>query len=95
MSAIHKSPIRRSQILDHVLAIAQRDARMAAGHFGFRIIRIQIDIRKNPSVRIPTANIGLLTAQRKLLAGRAPTFYYEGGVRTVAGRDQWHGSLLL
>ena len=60
---------------------------MTAGHFGFGIIRIEIDIRKDPSVGIPTANIGLLTAQRKLLAGRVPTFYYESGVRTVTGLD--------
>ena len=84
MPAIYKSPIRRSQILDGVLAVTQRNAGVTPGHLGFGVVRIQIDIREDPAVRIPAANIGFLIAQRKLLAGGVATFYYERCVHTVA-----------
>ena len=83
-AAIYKSSIRRSQILNNVLAVTQRNAGMTPGHLGFGVVRIQIDIREDPAIRIPAANIGVLVAQRKLLARGVATFYYERGVHTVA-----------
>ena len=88
MATIYKSPIRGSQVLDQVLAIEQRNAGVTPGYLGFRIVRIQIDVREHSAVGIPAANVGLLIAQRKLLARGIATFYYERRVHSVAGLDR-------
>src|SRR6266446_2440208 len=95
MSTIYKSPISGSQILDHVLTITQRNARVTPGHLGFGIVRIQIDIGKNPTIRIPAANICVRIVQRKLLARRAAAFYYQRRMDAVDRPDRRERSLLL
>src|SRR6185503_1871659 len=68
--AIDERAISRSQILNQVMAIANYDARVAAGHFCLRIVRIQIDVGKHTAVRIPAANIRFRITQTEFLAGR-------------------------
>ena len=88
MAAVNKSPVRRSQIFDPVLTIAQRNAGVTPRHFRLRIVGIQIDVRKDPAVGVPAANIGLVVTQGELLTRGSAAFDYECGMHSTDGYAQ-------
>jgi hypothetical protein len=42
---------------------------MSARNLRFRIVRIEVNIRKDPTVSVPTSDVSLDIAQHELLAG--------------------------
>jgi len=44
---------------------------MAPRNFGFRVILVKINVRKNAPIRIPAPDIGLGFRQQKLFANRS------------------------
>src|SRR5262245_12524316 len=57
-ASIHERSVRRSQVLDEVLAIMTDDSRMPSRNLGFGIVLIQINIREDAAVRVPPPDIG-------------------------------------
>src|SRR5258708_831416 len=95
MPAIYKGSICGSQILDHVLTFAQRNTSMTARDLGFGIVRIQINIGENSTVRIPAANVSVLVVEGELLARRAAAFDYQRRMHGVSGPYRGDRSPLL
>src|SRR5436309_6511871 len=88
MSAVYKSSVNGSQILDQVLAVAQRNARVAPRHLRLWIVSVKIDIREDASVGIPAANVRVLITQEKLLTCGAAALDHEHRMHSVFSRNQ-------
>lgn len=92
---IYKRPIRRSEILDAILTIAKRNARVTARDLRFRIVRVQINVGKDATVRVPTADVRILVTERKLFAGGITSLDYQCRVRAFVACDDRAGRLRL
>src|SRR5713226_8289705 len=88
MSAVYKSSVNRSQILDQVLAVPQRNARVPPRHLRLWIVSVKIDIGEDSAVGIPAANVRVLITQGKLLARGAAALDHKHRMHSVFGRDQ-------
>ncbi len=68
MTAIDKCPVGAAEIFDEELAALRDDARVSARNFSFRIILIEIHVRENSAIGIPTANQRFDIREWKFLA---------------------------
>src|SRR5262245_43763579 len=84
-AAIDKSSVRRTQIFEKVLTVAESYSRLTSRHFSFRIIRIQIYIGEDSSVGVPTSNLRFDITQHELLTSRPPFFDYQPSMRSGRG----------
>src|SRR5438128_1575054 len=76
-STINKSSISRSQILDEVIPFRVHDPRVLTRDFCFRIVVVEIDVGKNSPVSVPSSNLYVVVAQRKLFAGGTSTLNHQ------------------
>src|SRR5947209_14590591 len=65
-ATIHKRAVGRAKVLNHVLAVLKRNARMPPRYFRFGIFGIQVHIGKDATVCVPTADVRFVLAQAKL-----------------------------
>jgi hypothetical protein len=71
LAAVDECAVGRTEILEKILAVAQRYARVTARYFGFRIVGVEIDVREDTAVSIPPSDLRFHVAQHKLLATRS------------------------
>src|SRR5256885_827096 len=82
-TAIDESPIRRTQVFNEILPVAPHDARMAARDFRLRVVGVQVNIREDSAVCVPTPYLRLFLAQGKLFSGGTTALYDQTRVRAV------------
>jgi len=56
---VDKRAVGRTQIFKEILSVVERNARMTARDLRFRIVRIQIHVRKDSPVGIPASDVRL------------------------------------
>jgi hypothetical protein len=96
MAPIDESSIGGPDVLNGIVAIAQGNTRVTPGDFGFRIVGVQIHVRKNAAIRVPPADICVFFAQQKLLPGRAAALDNQHGMWWFTRiTDERRRSLLL
>ncbi len=66
--SIHERAVRRTQVLDKILAVVIDDSRVTPRYLGLRIVFIQIHIREYSAVGVPPADVDLDAANLKLFA---------------------------
>ena len=76
-AAIHERAVGRAQVLDEKLTVMIDDARMSSRNLRLRVVFIQIDVRENAAVGIPTSDVRFDSGYWKLFANSAATFDYE------------------
>src|SRR4029079_486269 len=55
---------------------------MSSGHLSLGVIRVQIDVRKNSPIGIPSTDVSFDIAQHELFAGRPSLFDYKSRMRS-------------
>ena len=85
LSPVYKGAVGRTEILEKISTILQRDARVTARDLCFRIFRIKINIGKDAAIGIPAADLRFDFAQHELLARRKPALDHQPRVWLLSG----------
>src|ERR1041384_5691767 len=76
-SAIDEGAVRRPQDFNRKLAVVIDDASVSSRDLRFGIVFIQIDVRKNTAVGVPTSVVRFDSGYRKLFTDSAAALDYE------------------
>jgi hypothetical protein len=66
-AAVHERAIGGSEILNDVLSVFAGNPRVTARNFCFGIVRVQINVRKDTAVGVPTPDVGTSDLPRSIV----------------------------
>jgi hypothetical protein len=72
--SIHERTVGRAEVLDEELAILVHDSRVTPGDLSFRVVLIEVDVRKYPAIGVPSSNMSFGRGNREFLANSASAF---------------------